>query len=101
MMCMESDQQIYDLHINYHAGAFVDCGECGAIISVVDKAIEAVRDSTVAEMKVAYEPRRPTTDMPTPIDATPEDIAWAVLNTAPKKNWRYMNRDSDNPQPAN
>lgn len=73
MTYMESDQQIYDLHINYHAGAFVDYRECRAIISVVDKAIEAARDSTVAEMKAAYEPGRPKTDMPTPIDATSED----------------------------
>ena len=32
--------------------------------------------------------------MPPRIDASPDDIAWAILNTPPKKNWRYL-RESE------
>lgn len=34
--------------------------------------------------------RPPANPMPPRIDASPEDIAWAILNTPPKKNWRYL-----------
>lgn len=35
---------------------------------------------------------RPARPMPEPINDTPENIAWAILNTPPKKadEWRYM-----------
>lgn len=36
----------------------------------------------------------PANPMPPRIDASPDDIAWAILNTPPKKNWRYL-RESE------
>lgn len=30
--------------------------------------------------------------MPEPIDASPEDVLKAVLNTPPKKKWRFMQK---------
>ena len=38
--------------------------------------------------------RPPANPMPPRIDASPDDIAWAILNTPPKKNWRYL-RESE------
>lgn len=37
-------------------------------------------------------PRLPKLKFPEPIDASPEEIARAVLNTPPPKRWKYMER---------
>lgn len=38
-------------------------------------------------------------DLPEPIDADPEDVAFALLNTPPKREdeWKYLRRDKRKP----
>ena len=94
------DEKIYDLHQNFHEGAFVDCQQCRSVIGLVDEVAETARTAAIAELNREYdeEPSRVGL-MPPPIDASPDEIAWAVLNTPPKKEseWKYLKkkRDSD------
>ena len=92
------DERIYELHQNFHDGAFVDCQQCRSVIGMVDEAAETARSDTIAEMNRKYDAQHSRVgQMPPPIDASPDEIAWAVLNTPPKKEseWRYLKKSSD------
>lgn len=39
---------------------------------------------------------RPPNPMPNPIPDTPENVARAVLNTRPKKEWDYLKKHKQN-----
>ena len=40
-------------------------------------------------------PGRPPREMPSRIDATPDEIAEVVLRTPPPKEWQYLKRAED------
>lgn len=98
MAYLNIDEKIYELHQNFHDGAFVDCEQCRSVIDIVDEATETARTSTIAGIQTEYSverrPGRPAIQMPPPIDASPDEIAWAVLNTPPKKEseWKYLKK---------
>ena len=89
MSCPNVDERIYERHQKFHEGAFVNCLQCRSAIGIVDETTETARTVTIAEIQTEYrverKPGRPAIQMPPPIDASPDEIAWAVLNTPPKK----------------
>ena len=85
------DEKIYELHQNFREGTFVDCRKCRSVIDIINEASETDRTDTIAEIQTEYSvehrPGRHSLRMPPPIDASLDEIAWAVLNTPPRRNW--------------
>ena len=95
------DERIYELRRNFHEGSFVDCQQRRSVIGIADEAASTARSVAIAEMNGEYDAQHSLVgQMPPPIDASPDEIAWAALNTPPKKEseWRYLKKspDSDN-----
>lgn len=77
-------------HREFHRGRLADCAQCRRLLEGLDP-------TQIAESAPpSYEaPRmgRPPLPMPEPIDASPEEVAYKIMNTPPPKDgWEYMRR---------
>lgn len=90
----EIDERIYALHATFgHSGAFTDCRECRTVIGIVDDAAELAQTSALSDPQAHYDAE------PTPEEGLLDELALAVLNTPPNKEWRYMKGSGDEDAP--
>ncbi len=86
------DERILSHHAKFHPGAFINCQQCRDIIDMTDEfafSMESIRELPSEYALTPKRGRPPEKPMPERIDASPEEIADAILSMPPKKTWRY------------